>query len=262
MQIQNKGGLSMKKTSQLIISLLALGMLGLTAWGCGTAAAADDGPSVVYVTGQNTGISVSGVGKLTATADVAVVSLGVQAEAQTAALAQQIAAQAMTEVLDSLKAGGVADKDIATNGYSIYPVYRYDYGMSTIIGYSASNYVTVKVRNVENTGKVIDAAVVAGGNVVRVNNVYFTLDNPAQYDGAARDLAMADALARAEQLASLGGVKLGKPVYITEYGGFGYYQPPVAYDLVGEAANARAETPISPNEIELSLSVQVVYSIQ
>jgi uncharacterized protein YggE len=252
----------MKNASKYALAILAIGAMALGAWGCGTAAAADGTPGSVYVVGQNTGISVSGVGKVTLTPDLAVLSAGIQVEAPTVAAAQQEAAQAMTEVLDTLKANGIAEKDIATSGYSIYPQYYYGNDKQpTITGYSVSNTVTIKIRKVADAGKLIDAVAAAGGNNIRINNIYFTVDQPERYNEEARELAMADALKRAQQLARLGGVTLGKPAFISESGGYSP-QPPIYYDSAARGAIPEVVTPITPGETELQLTVQVIYNIQ
>ena len=254
----------MKKVACSVLAVLALGALGFTAMGCGAATAADGTPGSVYVVGQNTGISVTGIGKIIVVHDLAVLNLGVQVESTTVAEAQQKAAQAMAEVMATLKAHGIADRDIATSNYSVYPVYRYDKDRTVVIGYSVSNYVTAKIRQVADAGDVIDAVALAGGDAVRINNIYFSVDNPEKYNAMARELAMADALARAQQLAGLGGVDLGKPAYITESGGYGsksavYYDD---YRIFSSAAAPDVATIVSPGESELVLTVYVVYNIR
>jgi len=256
----------MKKAISLVLAILALGALGMSAMACGGNASASENVSgSVYIVGQDTGISVTGVGKLSVAADMAILNIGVQSQGQTATAAQQLAAKAMDDVMAALKANGIAEKDITTTNYSVYADYNYSYGYyeAKIVGYTASNNITIKVRDIKNVGNIVDVVVAAGGNDVRVNNVSFTIDNPAAYDVVARELAMADALVRAQQLADLGGVKLGKPSYITEYGGFSYNQSKVYYDTNEVYAPALgASTPVTPGEIDLTLTIQVVYNIQ
>ena len=123
-----------------------------------------------------------------------------------------------------------------------------------------ANTVTAKIRDIEKTGIVIDAVAVAGGDLTRINNIYFSIDDPTPYQEEARDKAMVDAKTRAEQLADLAGVKLGKPTYISENL---YFPPPIYKDVqMREGAPAPAPTtPISPGEMEVTLSVQVAYAI-
>ncbi len=210
---------------------------------------------------QNTGIWVTGEGKVSVVPDVAVLSLGVEAQAESVAEAQSQAATAMTAVTAELSRFGVAEKDIKTQYFSIAPVRRWSEkdGQEVLIGYRVTNTVSAKVRQMENTGAIIDAAATAGGDYIRINSISFTVDNPsAHYDGA-RVKAMADAKTKAKHLADLANVKLGRPTYISE----SVASPPVVRDFYPEAAMPAAPaTPISPGETEIRLSVQVVYSIE
>ncbi len=212
---------------------------------------------------QNIGIWVTGVGEVTVVPDIAVLSLGIEAQKATVAEAQQQASEAMNAVMNVLDSYGVDEKDIQTQFFSIQPVRRWDPddGQEILLGYRVTNTIMVKIRNIDDAGGIIDAAVAAGGDYTRVNSISFTVDEPEAYYEDARDEAMADAKDKAEQLANLGGVKLGKPTYINEYGG--YIPPPIIYrDIVVAEDASVPETAISPGEMEIQLTVQVVYSIQ
>ncbi len=211
---------------------------------------------------QNNGIWVTGEGKVSVVPDVAILSLGVEVQSSSVAEAQSYAATVMTAVLDELDNAGIAEKDIQTQQFSIYPVRRWSEqeGQEILVGYRVTNMVMAKVRKVEDTGTVIDAVTRAGGDYLRVNSISFTVDDPSAYYEEARELAMADAKAKAEQLADLGRVKLGRVTYISESG----VAVPVVREFYAGApvpAPAAAPTPISPGETEIRLSVQVAYSI-
>jgi uncharacterized protein YggE len=208
---------------------------------------------------QNTGIWVTGDGQVSVAPDVASISLGVQAQALTVAEAQGNAANAMNSVVQALKSRGVAEQDIATISFSITPVMNYQ--SNTLIGYQVSNLVTAKVRKISDTGSVIDAASVAGGNFIRVNGVSFMVDNPVPYLSQARAKAMADASAKASQLASLSGVKLGAPTYISE-SSTSYVPYPMVYSAGAAVPAQTPTTSISPGQTQISVTVQVVYAIQ
>jgi uncharacterized protein YggE len=212
---------------------------------------------------QNTGIWVTGEGKVSVAPDIALLSLGVEAQDTTVASAQGQAATAMDAVVAELDSFGIARKDIKTQQFSIVPIRRWveQKGEEVLIGYRVTNMVTVKVRRIDHTGAIIDAAAKAGGDYIRINSISFTVDDPTPYHKEAREKAMADAEAKARQLADLSGVKLGKPTYINESGGF-ILPPPVPYRAEVMAPAAAPPTPISPGETEIRLSVQVVYSIQ
>jgi uncharacterized protein YggE len=217
--------------------------------------------SVIVWSQQDTGIWVNGVGEVTAEPDLAILVLGVEIQAPTVEQAQVQAACDMEAVIQSLKDNGVADKDIATRQYSIYPVKYWNDGQEILVGYRVTNTVTVKVRNLEDTGVIIDNAVKAGDDSIRVNSIGFTIEDTAIYYEEARELAMENAKDKALQLADLSDVDLGKPTYISE-GSF--YSPVIYYDNDRYMAEtgAASVTPISAGEMTISLTVQVVYGIK
>ncbi len=246
----------MKKNSLLALSLaLVLAIVGLA--GCG--------PSI-STTGvsnnQQEGIWVTGQGKVTAIPDIATLSLGIEAQEASVAQAQSKATEAMNSVMNALTSNGVAKKDIQTQYLNIQKVTRWDSDkqQEVVIGYRVTNVVTAKIREIDNTGTIIDAVAKAGGDLTQINNIQFSIDDPSKFYGEARTKAMTDAYNKAKQLASLSGVTLGNPTYISESA----QSPPVIMrGVVAEkAAPAPAETPISPGEMEISLSLQVVYSIR
>lgn len=195
---------------------------------------------------QQTGISVSGTGTVTAVPDVAILSLGVEAQATTVTQAQRQAATAMNDIVAALKSNGVADKDIQTQWYNISPVTKWveDTNEQITIGYKVSNMVTAKIRDISKAGTIIDAVAEAGGDLTRIEGISFTVDDPTSYNDAARGEAMLDAKAKAEQMADLAGVELGKPIYISESGGY----IPTSYPVRSYAEGASVTTPISPGD--------------
>ena len=249
------------KKGLVAVSCLALVLLSVAAVGCTEyfGGSAESSISSSIASQQSVGIWVTGVGEVSVVPDVAVLSLGVQVQKDTVAEAQQEAVVAMDAVMAVLDYYNIDEGDIQTQQYSIQPLYRWDDGKQTLLGYSVTNTVTVKVRNTDDTGGIIDAAAAAGGDNIRVNSISFTVDEPETYLEDARKEAMADAKAKAKQLADLADVKLGKPIYIAEFGGS---TPPVIYRDYAEGATPDAvETSISPGETEVQLTVQVVYSI-
>ena len=205
---------------------------------------------------QQEGIWASGEGKVTVTPDIATLSLGVEAQAATVAEAQSQAAEAMDAVMAALAASGIAEKDIQTQYFNIDQVTSWDKdtGEEIVIGYRVTNMVTAKIREIDKAGSIIDAVAAAGGDLTRINSISFSVDDPSAYYDEARQEAMADARAKAEQLAELAEVELGKPTYISEWASY-----PVSSREIYSAASA--PTPISPGEMELTLTVQVAYAI-
>jgi len=252
------------KRNFVMAILLAILSLGLVAAGCSAGLQANGTPEQItsgniLFSQQNTGIWVNGEGKVSVVPDIAVLSVGVEAQAATVDEAQRQATEAMNAVIDELDRHGVAEKDIKTSRFSIYPVRRWENNKEILLGYRVTNMVTAKIREVEEAGIVIDAVARAGGDYTRIDSINFTIDDPTAYYGEVREKAIADAKAKAKQLADLADVGLGKPIYISE-GGVSAPVTRVYYEGAA-AAPATAPTPISPGEMEIRLNVQVVYSI-
>jgi uncharacterized protein YggE len=213
--------------------------------------------------GKQTGIAVNGTGSVTVVPDVGLISLGVEVTRPTVAVARAGAASSIDAVRTSLRQNGVEDKDIATQYFNIQPQYGSPQpvdrpGTPTITGYTVTNTLSVKVRQLDTTSAVVDSAVSAGGNAVRVNNVSFVVDQPERYQTEARNKAVADARAKAEQLAQLAGVELGDARAVTEVGG----STPPEPRLAGVASQAAGDTSLSPGETEVTLTVSVVYDLK
>jgi uncharacterized protein len=216
-------------------------------------------PIIVNNNGQQ-GLWVNGQGSVNVTPNIATLNLGVSEQAAKVADAQAQAATDMNNVMTALTSGGVATKDIATQYYSINQLTQYNPGtqQSTVTGYQVTNNVTVTVRNIAQTGAIIDAVAAAGGDATRFNGISFSVDDPTQYYTQARSLAMTDAKTKAAQLAGLAGVTLGKAFYIIENSPG--IVAPVAPGL--SAGISAQNTPINPGTMTITLYLQVAYAIQ
>ena len=216
----------------------------------------------INISNQQEGIWVTGQGKVTAAPDIAILRLGIESQETSVAAAQSRAAEAMGRVMTALTENGIAEKDIKTQYFNIQRITRWDNDsqQEVVIGYRVTNMVTAKIREIDNVGVIIDAAAAAGGDLTRIDSIGFSVDDPSAYYQEARQKAIADAKVKAEQLAELAEVRLGKPTYISESS----YVPSPIYrqDMIQKAAGAPAvETPISPGEIKISLDVQISYAI-
>jgi hypothetical protein len=188
-----------------------------------------------------------------------VLTLGAESDAATVADARAQASESMDAMLKALKDGGVADKDVQTTRFSVQPKYDYTNNKQDIIGFTVSNIATVKVRDIDKTGELIDAAVTAGGNRARVESLNFTIDDPSALESQAREKAMAEAKSKADTLAKAGGITIGKPRSITEGGG----AVPITFaeDSLRSAAADAPNTPIDIGQLEVQISVSVVYGL-
>jgi uncharacterized protein YggE len=205
-----------------------------------------------------TGITVHGTGEVRATPDVAIVSLGVEVHADLVAEAREQAAVAQGAVLDALREQGVASGDFQTSGLSLQP--RYDHrgdGRPRITGYAMSNRVHATVRDTEAVGRVVDAAIEAGGNAVRVDGIAFDFSDPSGLVEQARRAAVADARTAAGQLAEAAGTTVGTVLSITEVEGGG----PGPFPKREMLRMAAADTPVEPGASAITVRVVVRYAI-
>jgi uncharacterized protein YggE len=206
-----------------------------------------------------TGISVSGMGEVTGTPDTVEVDLGVSVLGATVSEASAAAAERAQSLIDALTSNGVAEEDITTTGYSIYPEYDYSNNQQQLLGYRVNNTVRAKIRDVSQAGAVLDAATAAAGDDVTVSGLSFSIEDDAELVAAAREAAWNDALAKATQLAELSGQTLGAATSITET--VTSAPPPIFYG--GDAAGApEAETPIEPGTSSVTITLQVEFAIQ
>ena len=254
-------------------ALAVIALIALLAAACGDSAGGQPAPSAgnseslanaaalqSTANGAAEGISVSGTGRAFAEPDTALLSMGVSVLADSAREARDRAAGHMNGLLDSVKGNGVDAKDIHTTQFALNPEYDYGDRTPTIIGYRLTNSVSVTVRDLDRVPEVIDEAVEAVGDPIQISGVTFTIEDPEALLAGARAKAMADAKAKAQQLAELGGVTLGKPIAINEGSTGG--PPPVFYRGDELQAAAEAATPIEPGQLELSVNVSITYAIQ
>lgn len=249
----------MKKRWLLVVSLvLVLVVVGLV--GCSPDNTVPIEIEGLSISNQQEGIWVSGRGVVTVTPDIATLRLGVEVQAASVAVAQSQAAEAMDEIMDALTDNGVAEKDIQTQYFSIRQVTRWDRDKEReeVVGYRVTNKVNAKIREIDKAGVIIDAVAAAGGDYTRIDSIDFSVDDPSAYYEEAREEAMANAKAKAEQLAELADAKLGRATYISESS---QIPSPIYRQAIYEEAIPVAETTISPGEMEINLTVQVAYAL-
>lgn len=206
---------------------------------------------------QPTGISVVGQGVVLAQPTQGMVVFGVEVVNRSLAAAQQDAANRMDAVVNKLIELGVDRRDLKTVRFSVQPQYDQQGRTPTLTGYRVSNAVAATLKDINAIGGTIDAAVEAGA--VRVEGVTFHVADPSQLKDQAREQAVVNARSKAEQLARLSGVTLGRPIRIEESDPGGVR--PVEAQPAARAALA-AETPILAGELEIRTQVRVVFAIQ
>jgi uncharacterized protein YggE len=241
-------------TTMTIVGLALLGALG-----CATGAAVAQTPAGASAAPPT--IMVQGTGKVSVRPDTAIALIGVETRAPRLADATAEVARRMTAVLASVKALGVADRDLTTVTYSVDPLVapqpRPDEQPPRITGYRVANVVQLKVRKLDDLGRVLDAALGAGANSLR--SLFFAVDDPRPAEGQARTRAVQDAAARARQLADAAGVKLGELVLLSE--GVAPPRPVVREFARASVASAMAPGPVESGEQEISTTVEAHFRI-
>jgi uncharacterized protein YggE len=205
-------------------------------------------------------ISVTGEASISVPPDRAEIGAGVTTDAKTAREASEANNGAMGKVLAALKRAGIDERDVQTSRISLQPQYSASTssrpGPSSIVGYRASNRVTIRLKDVTKVASVIDALVAAGAN--DIGNVNFFVSNASKLLDDAREKAVADARRKAEIYAKAAGVTLGTPLSISEEGA----PQPVFRAKMAAPMAAAAPTPIAQGEETLSVSVAVTWAIK
>jgi uncharacterized protein YggE len=207
-------------------------------------------------------ITVVGSGKVSLVPDVATINVGAEARSSSVSDAKATVDAQMTAITAALQELSVAEKDIQTSHYGIHyeqepfpPAGRVGAESADEQGaYRVSNMLRVTVRDVEQAGDVLDAVVAAGAN--QVYGVTFTVSDDSEWQSEARAEAVANAQARAEELATLAGVELGDVLTISEVIGGGPVPMAFAERAMGGGGG------IAPGEMEMSTQVQVTFAIQ
>lgn len=205
-------------------------------------------------------LSVNGTGTVSVMPDIAHIFIGVHTEAEQAADAVANNNAQTQKVIDALKAAGVEDKDIRTSNFSIYPMQRFGpTGEQLGSVYAVDNSVNVTVRNLENLGQTLDAAVQAGAN--SINSIQFDVADKSGALVQARELAMQAARAQAEELAASAGVALGDVQSVSYFESF----PGPVYEFAGRgggAADAALAVPITPGQYQVTATISLSYFIR
>ena len=205
-----------------------------------------------------TGIAVSGAGEVYGTPDTLQMRFGVSVLRPSVDDAVGDAAALADGLISSLESSGVAQEDIQTANYSINPEYDYSGDQRRLVGYRVNNTVVAKIRDLDSAGSVIDATVASVGDEIQVSGVSFSIEDDTELIAAARTAAWDDALAKAEQLATLAGIELGEAVMISE--SFSSPAPLPVYRDFAAADEAAFETPIEAGQQQVAVTLQVRFS--
>ena len=254
-------------TARPILALAAAG--ALVACGTSLAQTAPAGPAVpgeapipsshANSIQPETTLSLSASGEVTRAPDMATITLGVQTEADTASAAMSQNAERMNRVYAALSEAGIAERDMQTSNLSLQPRYDYsnrDGSPPKVTGYTASNQVTVKARDLDTLGTTMDTIVAEGGNTI--SGLNFGLEDPSEARDEARREAVKKALQRAQLYADATGYRVARIVTISESGGD--YGGPVP--MMSMRAEADSSTKISGGEVGYTVDVNVTFELR
>jgi uncharacterized protein YggE len=206
-----------------------------------------------------TRLDVTATGDVTRVPDIAVISAGVVTRSATAAGALQQAATRMDRVIAALKRAGVEDRDIQTSNLNLNPEYTYvNNEPPKLNGYTASNQLSIRFRDIANSGKILDALVAEGAN--QINGPSLTIDKPEAALDEARARAVAAGRARADLYARSLGLRVARVVAVSESGG--NYPSPPPMPMMMEARAQAADTKIVPGEQKLSVTLTMTFELQ
>jgi uncharacterized protein YggE len=200
-------------------------------------------------------ISVTGEATISVPPDQAQIEAGASSYAKTARQASETNNTAMGQLLLALKAANIDQKDIQTSRLLLQPQYEPNHSPPTVVGYRASNQVTVRLRDVTKVASTIDLLVGAGAT--DIGGVNFIVSQASKLLDDAREQAIADARRKAEIYAKAAGVTLGAPLSISEEGG-----SPGPVFRAKMVAAPMAATPVATGEETLSVTVSVSWAIK
>ena len=222
-------------------------------------AAAQDAVAVVRPV-AGTRLDISATGNVSRVPDLAIISAGVVTKSPTASGAIADNAARMERVRAALKRAGIADRDIQTSSINLNPDYRYDNNQPPVLtGYQASNSVSIRFRDIRNTGKILDALVAQGAN--QINGPSLTIDKPeAAYDEA-RTKALAAGRARADLYARSLGMRVTRLLSVSE-GGTNMPRPPYPMAMMAQAERSDAKTAIEPGSQDLEITLAMSFELQ
>ncbi len=203
-------------------------------------------------------LTVIGQGSVQAVPDMATITMGVSAQARTAAAALASNSADTAKMLAVIGDAGVAAKDVQTSGLSMFPVWNNrnsgENNSPAVVGYTVNNQVTIRVRDLDRLGAIMDAVVSAGAN--QFNGLSFGLQDPVPAADIARENAVEDAARKARLYADSAGVELGQILELRETN-TGFSGPVVMREMA-----VMGSVPIAQGEVSTGATVTIVYEIR
>jgi len=238
-------------------STVVMAMLCVLAMAQPRVSVAQEQATPVAEAGDQATVTVNGNGTVTIEPDSAVITLGVYVTGDTLVAAQQDSAEKMQTVIETLTDAKVPEKDIQTVSYSINVVNEFDDNgnIKGVSGYQVTNEVQATVTDLDGLGELIDDLVANGAN--SINGIQFMTSDATEALSQARLLAVADAKAKATELAKAAGGTLGDVIAITESS---INAGPVARSTF-QQSDAAASTPIQTGSLQIQINVTITYAL-
>lgn len=206
-------------------------------------------------------LNVTGMGTVYVQADRASASLGVTMSGEDLAEVQKRANEAVVAICEALQEAGLDQKNISTNYIYISPRYDYSGDVERMVGYTINNSMTITTENIDSIGAYIDAAFAAGANTF--DSINFTVKDDSEIRKQALELAVQDAMEKAEVISAAAGRKLGAIVSISEGEQQDYYYNSTSGSAryADFAEDAAAGTTVRAAQVNVSARVQISYAM-
>jgi uncharacterized protein len=217
-------------------------------------------PSVGKEVYPQSTIAVSGTGDALAVPDIATFSFSVTETAKTVKDAQDSATKKINDALAVVRATGIAEKDIQTSNYNVYPKYEWDKFKNVFTGYEVDQTITIKVRKIETAGDLVTKIGTTG--VSNISGVQFEVDNRDQFVAQARDKAITDAKAKAKELAKQLGVRLGAIISFNENGSYPVYNMAMEKAMGASDSSAPRAVELPAGQTKITSNVSISYEIK
>lgn len=206
-------------------------------------------------------LSINGIGKIVLVPDMAYINIGVRNEDVDVSSALAVNNDMAKKIADALKAKGVEDKDVQTTNFNVYPSQKYDNNGNIVsTSFVVENTISIKINKLADLGSLLDEAIRAGAN--NIYGIQFDIKDRQTVLDQARDLAIKDAQARAQSVATVAGVQLGllQSINVSSSSGI----QPVAYGLGGGggAKTMDSTVPVSAGQLEVIFEANLVYEIK
>lgn len=213
------------------------------------------------------GIHVTGESSISLEPDLVLLNVGVESTEPTVTEARQNAATAMNSIHSVLKSQNIENRDIKTKYFDISPQYEYQeilkdkvvIGKQVLVGYKVTNSASIRIRELNSVGTIIDKVTTAGGDVTRINGISFTIEDQKPIMTELRKEAVTDAVNKAQQFAELTGVMLGSLLFITENNN---RSPMFNEGAFARSAFSDMGTQISGGELEVQMNIEALFAIR